>query len=141
MSKSHYAQDSFARFPAGVKTAALLLVFGVIAIVGEFALVATHENAWPERPNDAAAVAQYESAPITAAAPTESIPVSAPVQDDSGTLYAASVQMPMVAWQRTAGIASAEAASTPKPAPAVDPSMASVDSVGPLREEVQPATF
>ena len=141
MSKSQYAQDSFARIPAGLKTAAVLLAVGVVAIVGEFALVATHEDAWPETPNELAAAAQYESAPITAAAPTESMPVSAPVQDDSGTLYAASVQMPMVAWQRTAGIASAEAASTPKPAPAVDPSVPAADSVGALREAVQPATF
>lgn len=130
MSKSHHAQDSFARIPAGVKTAALLLVFGVIAIVGEFALVATHENAWPETPNNAAAAAQYESAPVSAAA-----------QDDSGPLYAAIVQMPMVAWERTAGIASAEAAATPKPAPAIDRSVPPADTVGTLREEVQPATF
>jgi len=141
MSKSQYAQDSFARIPAGVKTAALLLVLGAIAIVGEFALLATHENAWPETPSDLATAAQYESAPIAAVAQSESTPVPAPAQDDSGTLFAASVQMPMVAWQRTAGIASAEAASTPKPAPAIDPSVPAADSVGSIREEAQPATF
>jgi hypothetical protein len=122
MPKSQQAQDSSERMIAGAKTAVLLLAFGLMAIIGEFALFATHQNAWPEAPVDAATA----------------------VKGDSTLPSVPGVEMPMIAWDRAAGIASAEASTTPnlawKSRPANDPSVPSADSVGPLRQYELPPT-